>query len=64
MPKGLAMRSFYGRLSSFIALLQDARTGGQVQIWSIFDRFLIDADFDNFQIVEMRNEKKVSSEFK
>ena len=55
---------FIGQLSSFMALLQDARTGGQVQIWSIFDRFLIDADFDNFQIVEMWNEKKVSSEFK
>ena len=30
---------------------------------SMFDRFLIDADFNNFQIIEMWNEKKISGEF-
>ena len=53
MPTGLAMRSFYGQKLSVRILVRETRTSGLDQISSIFDRFLIDADFDNFQIVEM-----------
>ena len=53
MPTGLAMRSFYGQKWSVRVLVRETRTSGLDQISSIFDRFLIDADFDNFQIVEM-----------
>ena len=53
MPTGLAMRSYYGQKWSVRVLVREIRMSGLGRVFQIFDRFLIYADFDNFQIVEM-----------